>query len=235
MKKFLSFSLTVLFGIAVFLFIITFSIGLPIYNRLFYYLQIEPLGLPEITGYDAETIKAAYNQVLDYLTLPNKPFGVGVFKYTQDGAAHFADCKALFNLNIVVMIISAVIIVTTLILQKLNIVQLKRPFGYSVAFISAISIFAVILIIVLLAASDFNRAFIVFHEIFFAGKDNWTFDPRYDEIVKVLPETFFMNCAIFIGVGIIVLSLGIIIFQIIKKKRSNNKKFSKNGEFTQNN
>lgn len=227
MRKFLSISLTVLFGLAVFLFIITFSIGLPIYNRLFYYLQIEPLGIPENTGYDVQTIKIAYNQVLDYLTLPNKTFSAGVFKFSEEGASHFADCKVLFDLNAVVLIISSVIIVATLVLQKLRLIELKRPFEMSVAFISATAILLIIIILFALCAIDFSKAFIVFHQIFFAGKDNWTFDPRFDQIITALPETFFMNCAIFIGVGIIALSIGIIIVQIVLK-RHKNKHFNKN-------
>ena len=49
-----------------------------------------------------------------------------------------------------------------------------------------------------LAALDFQRAFIVFHALFFPGKDNWMFDWRTDEIILVLPEAFFRNCAILI-------------------------------------
>lgn len=219
MKDFLSITLSVLFGLAVFFFIITFSIGLPIYCRFFYYLQIKPLGLPESTGYDYATIKNAYDQVLNYLTMPNAPFGTGVFKHSTDGAAHFEDCKILFNLNLIVLIVSSIVIFALLLLNKYHIIKLCRPFGFSPAFFSAISIFAVIIIIVLLVAVDFNKAFITFHEIFFAGKDNWTFNPNVDEIITILPQEFFVGCAIFIGAGIIILSLSIIIFQKIKKNR----------------
>ena len=57
-----------------------------------------------------------------------------------------------------------------------------------------------------LIASDFDSAFVIFHSIFFPGKDNWQFNPRTDPIIKVLPEQFFLNCAIFIGVGLVVFS-----------------------------
>ena len=49
-----------------------------------------------------------------------------------------------------------------------------------------------------LAALDFDRAFTVFHTIFFPGKTNWLFDPDTDQIINILPETFFMDCAILI-------------------------------------
>ena len=47
-----------------------------------------------------------------------------------------------------------------------------------------------------LAALDFDRAFTVFHSIFFPGKDNWLFDPVTDPVILILPEAFFRNCAI---------------------------------------
>ena len=49
-----------------------------------------------------------------------------------------------------------------------------------------------------LAATDFNRAFVIFHSIFFPGKTNWIFDWRTDPIILLLPEDFFRNCAILI-------------------------------------
>ncbi len=219
MKKSLPVILTVIFGIAVFLFIITFSIGLPIYCRFFYYMQIEPLGIPEATGHSVAQIKAAYSQVLDYLTLPNKEFGAGVFAFSKEGAAHFADCKGLFTLNTVALICSTLIMIAILVLNKLGVIKLCRPLGYSVAFLSAVGIFAFFAILGIIVATDFNSAFVTFHHLFFPGKDNWTFDPRVDQIISALPQQFFMNCAILIGASIILISLGIIIFQIVLKKK----------------
>ncbi len=219
MKKTLPVILTVIFGVAVFIFIITFSIGLPIYCRFFYYMQIEPLGIPEATGHSVAQIKAAYDQVLDYLTLPNKEFGAGVFAFSQEGAAHFADCKGLFDLNVIALIISTIIISVLLFLNKVGVVELYRPFGLSVSFFSAVGIFIFFAVIGLIVAIDFNSAFITFHHLFFPGKDNWTFDPRVDEIISALPQQFFMNCAILIGASIILISVVIIIFCLIKHKK----------------
>lgn len=213
--------LTAVFGVAVFFFIITFSIALPIYCRFFYYLQIKPLGLPEATGYDIETIKAAYNQVLDFLTLPNREFGTGVFKYTESGKAHFVDCKALFNLNLIVLIISTLLSATLLILNKCKVIKFSRPFNMSVSFVSALAIFLFFAILAIIVAIDFDTAFTTFHHIFFPGKDNWLFNPRYDQILLILPEKFFMSCAILIGSSIILISLGIIAFQLIKRRKNN--------------
>ena len=215
--------LTALFGVAAFFLIITFSIALPIYCRFFYYMQIESLNLPLATGYDFETIKAAYDEVLNFLTLPSAPFGTGVFKFTEDGKAHFYDCKVLFNLNLSVLIISLVTFLTIFILDKKKIITLSRPFNMSVCFISALSIFLVFGILAIVIAIDFDTAFTIFHHVFFPGKDNWLFDPRYDQILNILPQDFFMSCAILIGASIILISVGIIVFQLIKRKKESEK------------
>lgn len=222
MKKFFIVATTVLFAVAVFIFIITFSIGLPIYCRFFYYLQIEPLGIPEITGFDYATIKSSYDAVLDYLVLPNRPFSVGAFKYSESGASHFADCKVLFDLNAVALIISTAVIVLTLILDKTGVVKLKKINGFSVSLFSAIGIFALIIILAIVVAIDFDSAFTAFHHLFFPGKDNWTFHPYKDQIILALPAQFFMNCAILIGASIFLLSAGIITFCLIKRKKTAN-------------
>lgn len=215
--------LTALFGVAVFFFIITFSIALPIYCRFFYYAQINALNLPEATGYDYATIKAAYDEVLNFLTLPGREFGTGVFKYTESGKAHFYDCKVLFNLNLIVLIVSSVVGVTLFVLDKLKIITLSKPFNMNVSFISALSIFIFFALLAIVVAINFDVAFTVFHHIFFPGKNNWLFDPRYDQILRILPQDFFMNCAILIGASIILISLGIIIFQLIKRRKTTKK------------
>ena len=69
-----------------------------------------------------------------------------------------------------------------------------------------------------LAALDFDRAFVIFHSIFFPGKTNWVFDWHADPIIRVLPQVFFMDCAILIGVGLITMAVGILVWESRKKK-----------------
>ena len=47
----------------------------------------------------------------------------------------------------------------------------------------------------------------LFHGSFFPGKDNWLFDPAADPVIVLLPEEFFRNCAIAIGVSLLGLCL----------------------------
>ena len=211
--------LTTLFAIALIVFIITFSIGLPIYCRFFYYLQIKPLGLEKITGYDYATIKSAYDEVLNYLTLPGQEFGTGVFTYTEAGKAHFVDCKALFNLNIIALIISSITLITLLILNKKKVITLVETGGFPASFYSSVALLSLFLIIGILVAIDFDSAFKVFHQIFFPGKDNWIFSSK-DQIIYALPSQFFLNCGILIISSITIFTSTFITLGIIKKVKN---------------
>ena len=111
------------------LLVITGSIALPIYIRPFYYCQIDPLGITAATGYDKQTIIDAYDEVLDYLTLPNREFGTGVFPHSVEGASHFADCKVLFDLNAAVLLVSLLGVVVLALLLRRGTFTLHHPRG----------------------------------------------------------------------------------------------------------
>ena len=215
--------LTAVLGIFIALFIITFSIGLPIYFRPFYYMQIESLGIPEMCGESYETIKDAYDEVLDYLTLPGKEFGAGVFKYSEEGKSHFVDCKVLFDLNASVLIISIAAIAILLILAKKKIFQICKPFGLNLLFSSGAFTLGFFALVGGLVAIDFSAAFTVFHKIFFPGKSNWLFDWYEDQVIRILPQEFFMNCAILIFSSIVILCIGAIVYSIVAKMLEKNK------------
>ena len=201
--------LALVLAVAVFFFIFTASIGLPIYIRPFYYAHIEALDLPGVSGFTADQIKESYDEVLDYLTLPGREFGTGVMACSERAADHFRDCKVLFDLNAWLILLSAATILVLLLLRRFGSVELNIG-SRSGAFWGALSAVGFPLVIGALAALDFNRAFVIFHSIFFPGKDNWLFDWYADQIIRVLPQQFFMNCAILIGSGILILSLGIL-------------------------
>lgn len=212
--------LTALYIVAVALLIITVSIGLPIYVRPFYYAHIGPLDLVEDTGMTREQIKDGYDEVLDYLTLPGREFGCGDFAYSEEGKSHFEDCKVLFDLNAVLLLVSAAITLSLWLLNKRRLIDLQRPWGFAPSVVASTAVLALFVVLGALVAIDFNAAFTAFHTLFFPGKSNWLFDPATDEIILALPETFFMNCAILIGASVIGISALLVLRGIKQHKRS---------------
>ena len=212
--------LTSLMYIFAALLVITGSIALPIYIRPFYYCQIEPLGIPAATGYDKQTIIEAYDEVLDYLTLPNREFGTGVFPHSEEGAAHFEDCKVLFNLNAVVLMVSLVGVIILAILRRSGLFSLHHPRGFHPSLLCGGGILATFASVGGLVALNFERAFGMFHAIFFPGKENWLFNRWVDPIILAMPQDFFMNCAILILLSVVLWSLILIIYGICHRQRT---------------
>ena len=224
MEKVRDISLSVIFVIAVVILTITFSIGLPIYIRPFYYAHIPSIQEEFREWYDVEVetdyIKEAYDEVLDFLTIDGKEFGTGELPYSEEGKGHFEDCKVLFDLNKYAFMISMTIVVIITLLHSFGVIKLIKPRGYSLTFIAGVGTLSLFLILALLASIDFDVAFTIFHKIFFPGKDNWLFNPNYDPIIMFMPQNFFMNCAILICASIMTISISHIVFDVVRRKKS---------------
>ncbi len=199
--------LSVIFLICAVVLIISASIALPIYVRFFYYSNVDAYDIDKHVGMEREDIIEAYNDVLDYLTHLEPEFKAGILPFSEEGRAHFEDCRVLFDINGIALIASLLGVIILLILNKVGIITLSRPanrpLGYYAGLITLI-LFGVLGIII---AIDFRTAFVTFHKIFFPGKSNWMFDPTTDPVIMILPSQFFMNCALLICSSIILVSI----------------------------
>ncbi len=54
-----------------------------------------------------------------------------------------------------------------------------------------------IISVCVMALLFFDKAFVLFHQVFF-DNDDWMFDYRTDPIISFLPETFFFLCFLLI-------------------------------------
>ena len=199
--------LSVIFLLAVMVLTITFSIGLPIYVRPFYYAHVDALKLPETYGIEREEVVKAYDEVLDYLTKDGYEFGTGSLAHSEEGKKHFEDCKVLFDLNKRAFIISLCVAIVLFILDKIGAISLARPFGLTLGFFAGLSTLAIFATLAVVVAQDFSTAFTTFHQLFFPGKTNWIFNPYTDPIILFMPNQFFMDCAILIASSVIVTSI----------------------------
>lgn len=71
---------------------------------------------------------------------------------------------------------------------------------------------------------DFNKYFVKFHEIFF-DNDLWLLDPDTDLMIRMLPEGFFADFSVRIGVFAVIAVLGcfIISFFVYRREKVSNK------------
>ena len=214
--------LSILLLISTTVFIISLSIFLPLANRRFYYGQIDTLNIVEDLNsftrknYTKEDVIDAFDDVMDFIWKGTE-FKTGKLNYSEEGKSHFADCVPLFKLDLIVMITSGVILLTLLVLYLLKVWRVYDFFGYSPLFYGGILSLLLVAIVGVFGIIDFNKLFTVFHKLFFPGKTNWQFDPRYDEVILILPQKFFMNCAILMGVGLLTLSILSIVYGVLKR------------------
>lgn len=127
-----------------------------------------------------------YHAVIAYCLLPwVDQFAIPYLPFSPSGEQHFVEAKAIFQGFILTGLIGAAVAAITLWGNW----RARRAWGGWLA--GGIAVLATILALGLIFLIDFERAFIVFHEIAF-GNNLWIFDPRVDPIINYLPESLFM-------------------------------------------
>lgn len=217
-SKLLSLALAVVLALGV----LSGAVAVPILCRTFYYAQIGPLGLEEYTGLNEQVIREAYDDVLDYCTGKTDTFSAGLLPFSESGESHFADVRGLFLLDLRVLAVSLGALVVLLLFARWRRLRPRRFLGRGPGFWGAAGLGGAFLIIGGLAALDFDRAFVVFHTLFFPGKDNWIFDWRTDPVILILPQDFFRNCAILVLLLLLVWCAALIVLDFITGRKSPN-------------
>ena len=190
------------------LFVLSAAIAVPLLFRPFYYLHIPLLDLPARTGWTAAEIRGAFDEMMDFC-IGGAPFGTGVLRWSESGMSHFADCAVLFRLDLTVLLLSALALLACFLLRRRGL-RPAKPLGHGSAFWAGILLAAGFVLLSVLAALNFDAAFVTFHHIFFPGKENWLFDAATDEIILILPQVFFRNCAILIAAVLFLLCAALI-------------------------
>ncbi len=135
--------------------------------------------------------------------------------------AHMIDVQRLFiggmwlrRGAVLLMVIAFVILVKTKADWKILIPK---------TFLISIGVFVVITLGAgALFLSDFNKYFTLFHEVFF-DNDLWLLDPRTDLLIRMLPEGFFLDMVVRIGIIFLVLMVLTLVISITTLIRSKNK------------
>ena len=149
-------------------------------------------------------MQANYDRIIEYSLFPwVRELHLETLPMSDAGAQHFAEAKDIFQLFVqggLLALVVAVVLGSWLWRRH-------RSTGFLTA--GAIIALATPLMLAVPLAIDFDRAFVVFHEIAF-DNERWIFDPRTDPIIDYLPEALFMRNAFAILVVMIVLSVAAI-------------------------
>ena len=124
--------------------------------------------------------------------------------------AHMVDVRNLFVGGLWIRRIAFVLFLLSVVVMIKTKVEWKRLLPKS--FLIGLGVFIGITAGAgLLFISDFNKYFTIFHEIFF-DNDLWLLDPRTDLLIRMLPEGFFLDMVLRIGViFLLLLFVGVVI------------------------
>lgn len=210
----------ILIGIIFTLLFISLAVVATINFRPLYYIDIDLLHIEETSGLSKDVILNNYNALIDYCS----PFFKGGLVFptlaaSANGLQHFTEVKNIFT---GFYILGAV----TLVLGILILIHKSKIKDISYLPVTSITAIVLPLILGVYLMIDFDRAFVLFHKLFFKN-DYWLFDPSTDPVITILPDTFFLHCALLII--IIVLLFSIIFFLVyLWKKQHTGIKYRKN-------
>lgn len=138
---------------------------------------------------------------------------------------HMADCRVLFVAAIWIRRLCAIIIILSVaVICAINHNNMALAVGkfFGSLWKNLAVIFALVLGLVAVIAIDFDKAFITFHHMFF-DNDLWLLDPATDNLICILPQTFFIDICIRIAIifailMILIFGIAIIVERVIIKK-----------------
>lgn len=198
-----------IFSLVVVIFIISGSVIAVLKSDALYGAHVPSIA--QATGYSEETILTNYQKLISYnkLTGDNK-LVFPDFPMSLTGEIHFEEVKTIFNFFERTMLVTGFISLVGLILM------IRQKLYYWLLY-TGILCFGIPTLLGIFVLSDWNRAFVLFHEIAF-NNNYWLFNPQTDPIITILPDTFFLHCALLI-LGC-VLASGFLCFFLHKRLRS---------------
>lgn len=169
---------------------------------------------PSINTTDDELINNTTN-LLEYLT--NKA-ELNTTWFSEKDILHMKDVRVLYNVGFYTMIFFIVLFIITTILI-IMLFKHKTIFYITRTFNKTLLAF-IILIIVLagIISYNFNSFWIKFHQLLFSN-DLWLLSPDESNLIKMVPEKFFISLITTIILHILILFVSLFVLNNIFKKK----------------
>ena len=177
-----------------------------------YYHDMEALGIAEYTGVSEAEIRENYDALIDY----NMAWEDGDLKFptlpmSETGKIHFEEVKEIFDFFKYLAVVCG-------ILGIVGIVFMAKKKEHRYLKMTAIVSCGLPVVLGILVALFWDKVFVIFHELFF-NNDYWIFDYRTDPIILLLPDEFFMHCALLIFGGVLLGAVTCLGAYLILRKR----------------
>lgn len=180
--------------------IISASVVFTLAFRPLYYLDISALDIPEQSGYSKEEIRDNYDVLIDYnMSFGSRRLELPSLAMSEPGRIHFEEVRDIFHLFKYMAMAGAVLSITGIVfcIRRREHKYLKLTSILTVVLPAGLGI---------LVALNWDWAFVAFHHLAF-DNDYWIFDPVTDPVITILPDIFFLHCALMILACVVLGSL----------------------------
>jgi len=181
------------------------SIIIPTFFLPFFRQQYASQEIAEYIGMTDEDLMYVTVELLDYMRARRDSLdgiratvgGVEQEFFSQRDKDHMIDVRVLYDRLFMVRNVSFFAFIGMILLMAITKTKVLHYLARCSREVMAVFLLLAVVIAVIIAI-DFDRAFEVFHLIFF-DNDLWILSPPRDRLVMMVPTQFFINISIFIG------------------------------------
>lgn len=190
--------------------IICFAALFSLHFRGLYYWDIEYLSISQDAHMDEDQIRQNYDILVDYMTDEKiEKLAFPNFGMSREGEIHFKEVKDIFILIKRLMyglgIYSIMGILVSIIKKRYKFIKY-----------TAMGILAGPACLLLVAMIDFDKSFVIFHNLAFSNT-YWIFDPVKDPVIMILPQDYFLHSFLLIvGIVLIIALILTILYRVIR-------------------
>ena len=194
------------------LFFTAFQVG--IFNMRYIDREMDKLQIADAVSMEPEDLHVLFEETLRYLSderddlvIQTVVDGVEREAYNEREKLHMVDVKGLFDggfqiRNTALLVTVLLTLIIFALRSKATWKSFVKEWTRAVVWVWGL-LLILFLIAILLIASDFNRYFILFHHLFF-DNDLWILDPATSLMINMLPEVFFYDTVMRIGLLFVV-------------------------------
>lgn len=186
--------------------VISQSVIIPTFFMPFFRWQYNRLNVAETIQVTDEELMRVTTELLDYMRARRDTLddiyavvdGTERRFFSDIEIRHMIDVRILYDRLFVVRNVAFFAMIAII----LGMALLKYRLMYVLARCSreVLAGFLILSLVVIgIIAIDFDRAFVIFHHIFF-DNDYWILDPRVDLLINMVPIYFFIDISIFIAI-----------------------------------
>jgi len=176
------------------------AIYLPTYSMNFYKAQYAKYNIPQNIGVSEEQLMEVTKRLTDYMrgrepdiVITAEVRGVTREFFDERDKAHMVDVKELFDLARAAFVAALCAVIFTWAMLRNDL-----PLLFCTSLWTLAGLFGGFAILAGVIAMDFDTAFVQFHHIFF-DNDLWILDPAVSLLINIVPQEFFVDISIRIG------------------------------------